>query len=58
VVKERPPGRKKESPGDAGVMAGGDRIESQQVGALAEAMELEMPVALDARIGRQSVAVG
>src|SRR4029079_18237172 len=42
---------------DSGVMARGDRIEPQEVGALAEAMELQVPVAFDARIRRQAVAM-
>ena len=43
---------------DTGVVAGGDRVEPEQVGALAEPIELEVPVALDARIRRQALAVG
>ena len=43
---------------DAGVVAGGDRIESEQVGALAEPIELQVPVALDARVRRRALDCG
>ena len=43
---------------DARVMARGDGVESQQVGALAEPVELQVPVAFDARIRCQPFAVG
>ena len=36
---------------DAGVMSGGHGVEAENVSALEESIELEMTVALDARIG-------
>ena len=53
ATKQRSPTRL-----DAGVVAGGDGVEAEQVGALAEAVELQVAVALDARVGREAVAVG
>jgi hypothetical protein len=42
---------------DPCVVAGGDRIEAEQIGALAQAGELEVAVALDARVRREAVPV-
>ncbi len=39
-------------------MAGGHSVEAQQIGALAQPVELEVAVALDARVGGDTVAVG
>ena len=43
---------------DPGVVAGGDGVEAEQVGALGEPGELEVAVALDARVRRDAGAVG
>ena len=43
---------------DAGVVSGGDGVEAELLGPTQQAIELEVPVALDARIGRHAVGVG
>jgi hypothetical protein len=39
-------------------MTGGDGIETQQIGAFAESIELQMPITFDARVGCQTLTVG
>ena len=46
------------APDDSGVVAGGDGVEAQLVGPAQEAVELEVAVALDARVGRAPGGVG
>jgi hypothetical protein len=41
----------------AGMVTGGNRIEAEDVGALAESVELQVTVALDARVRRETSAV-
>ncbi len=43
---------------DTGMVASGDRIESEEIGTLTEAVELQVAIALDARIWRAALAVG
>ncbi len=43
---------------DVGVMAGGHRIETEEIGTLGETSELHRPVALDARVRRDTACVG
>ncbi len=43
---------------DTGVVTGGDGVETEQVGALAEPIELQVSIAFDARIRRETLAVG
>jgi hypothetical protein len=42
---------------DPRMVTGCDRVEAQHVGALAEPVELQVPVALDARVGCRAVGV-
>jgi hypothetical protein len=42
---------------DTSMMTGGDGVETQDVSALAEPVELEVAIALDARVRRQTLGV-
>ncbi len=42
---------------DVGVVAGGNRVEAEQIGALGQASELHRPIALDTRIRRDATSV-